>query len=152
MTTPATGGMIALDTAFVTDHSVNLSALASGTLYYIVVSSTDVAGNTASFTEQTFTTDAPPPISEQPSQTSGDLLAHWKFDDGSGTTVFDASGNGNTGVLVDADSDTIWVTGLIDGAVRFDGVDDYTAASVILWSLGGHAIPVGDRTGSYAFR
>jgi len=26
-----------------------------------------------------------------------------------------------------------------------DGVDSYAAASVILWSLGGHAIPVGDR-------
>lgn len=28
---------------------------------------------------------------------------------------------------------------------ELDGVDDYAAASVILWSLGGHAIPVGDR-------
>jgi endonuclease III len=28
---------------------------------------------------------------------------------------------------------------------ELDGVDEYAAASVILWSLGGHAIPVGDR-------
>ena len=37
-----------------------------------------------------------------------DLAAYWKFDDGSGTTAFDSSGNGNEGVFV---GDPQWVTG-----------------------------------------
>jgi hypothetical protein len=29
-----------------------------------------------------------------------DLVAHWKLDDGSGTTAIDSSGNGNDGTFV----------------------------------------------------
>jgi len=50
-----------------------------------------------------------------------DLAAYWKFDDGSGTTAFDSSGNGNDGVFV---GDPKWVTGNLGGALEFDG-DDY---------------------------
>ncbi len=50
-----------------------------------------------------------------------DLAAYWKFDDGSGTTAFDSSGNGNDGVFV---GDPKWVTGKLGGALEFDG-DDY---------------------------
>ncbi len=50
-----------------------------------------------------------------------DLAAHWKFDDGSGTTAFDSSGNGNDGVFV---GDPKWVPGHLGGALEFDG-DDY---------------------------
>ncbi|MDT8301428.1 MAG: LamG domain-containing protein [Sedimentisphaerales bacterium] len=50
-----------------------------------------------------------------------DLAAHWKFDDGSGTTAVDSSGNGNDGVFV---GDPQWVPGRLGGALEFDG-DDY---------------------------
>ncbi|MBC8470234.1 MAG: hypothetical protein H8D56_12245 [Planctomycetes bacterium] len=50
-----------------------------------------------------------------------DLAAHWKFDDGSGTTAVDSSGNGNDGVFV---GDPKWVPGQLGGALEFDG-DDY---------------------------
>ncbi|MGH7784508.1 MAG: chitobiase/beta-hexosaminidase C-terminal domain-containing protein, partial [Candidatus Binatia bacterium] len=51
------------------------------------------------------------------------LIAQWKFDEGSGTSAFDSSGNGNTATLINGPS---WVTsGKIGGALSFDGVDDY---------------------------
>jgi hypothetical protein len=50
------------------------------------------------------------------------LKAYWKLDDGSGTTVIDGSGNGNTGSLVNGPT---WINGHINGALSFDGIDDY---------------------------
>jgi len=50
-----------------------------------------------------------------------DLAAYWKFDEGSGTTAYDSSGNGNDGVFV---GDPQWVAGKFGGALEFDG-DDY---------------------------
>jgi hypothetical protein len=56
--------------------------------------------------------------------TSG-LVGHWKLDDGTGSTsAADASGSGNTGALTNMDAGTDWVTGLIGGALAFDGTDD----------------------------
>jgi hypothetical protein len=51
-----------------------------------------------------------------------DLVAHWQFDDGSGTTAFDSSGNGHDGTLV---GDPQWVSGMLGGALEFDGAGDY---------------------------
>lgn len=45
-----------------------------------------------------------------------------KSGDGSGITASDASGNGNTGSLV---GDPSWVDGQLNGALNFDGVNDY---------------------------
>ena len=50
-----------------------------------------------------------------------DLAAYWKFDEGSGTTAFDSSGNGNDGIFV---GDPKWVPGKLGGALEFNG-DDY---------------------------
>ncbi len=50
------------------------------------------------------------------------LVGYWKFDDGSGTTATDSSGNNNTGTLY---SDPAWVDGKYGKASSFDGVDDY---------------------------
>jgi hypothetical protein len=47
--------------------------------------------------------------------------ADWKFDDGSGTTAADSSGNGNTGTLVNGAS---WGTGQVNGAIFIDASDD----------------------------
>ena len=49
------------------------------------------------------------------------LVAYWKFDEGSGTKLLDASGNGNDGVIHGA----VWSEGVSGKALKFDGVDDY---------------------------
>ncbi len=53
------------------------------------------------------------------------LIGHWKFDEGSGTTASDSSGNNNTGTLTNGPT---WTTGKIGGALDFDGIDDYVDA------------------------
>ncbi len=53
-------------------------------------------------------------------------IAHWKFDETSGTTASDFSGNGNTGTLVNG---PVWTTGKLNGALNFDGTDDYVVIS-----------------------
>ncbi|PUB08339.1 LamG-like jellyroll fold domain-containing protein [Paenisporosarcina sp. OV554] len=54
-------------------------------------------------------------VSSKPAE----LVAHWKFDEGSGTTVGDASGKGNTGTLV---NNPAWnSSGKIGGALAFSG-------------------------------
>src|SRR4029453_19442437 len=49
------------------------------------------------------------------------LVAYWKFDEGSGTTVSDSSANGNTGTLVNG---PLWTAGRVGNALFFDGIDD----------------------------
>ncbi len=49
-----------------------------------------------------------------------DLVAHWTFDDGSGTIAKDVSGNGNDGTL---QGDPKWVAGKYGAALEFDGDD-----------------------------
>ncbi|MFB0555888.1 MAG: LamG-like jellyroll fold domain-containing protein, partial [Phycisphaerae bacterium] len=53
---------------------------------------------------------------------SANLVAHWKFDDGSGTTAQDSSGNGYDGILF---GEPKWISGRIGGALEFDGTNDY---------------------------
>ena len=51
-----------------------------------------------------------------------DLVAHWRFDETSGATAFDASGNGHDGTIM---GDPQWVPGKLGGALEFDGAGDY---------------------------
>jgi hypothetical protein len=55
----------------------------------------------------------PPPPAE--------MVSYWKLDEGSGTIAKD-SVDANHGTLVNG---PIWTTGIVDGALSFDGVDDY---------------------------
>ncbi|MGH9406923.1 MAG: LamG-like jellyroll fold domain-containing protein, partial [Terriglobia bacterium] len=57
---------------------------------------------------------------DQPSPT--DAAAWWKFDEGSGTVASDASGDGNTGTLVNA---PLWTVGESGDALQFDGTSSY---------------------------
>ncbi len=50
------------------------------------------------------------------------LVAHWEFDEGNGITAGDSSGNGNDGTLVNG---PVWTSGIIEGALDFDGSNDY---------------------------
>jgi hypothetical protein len=64
---------------------------------------------------------------------SADLVVHWRFDEGSGTTAFDTSGNGRDGTFT---GEPQWVSGHNSaGALHFDGVDDFVS----------HVLP-GDQT------
>ena len=47
------------------------------------------------------------------------LIAYWPMNEGAGTATVDATGNGNTGVLVNG---PVWTSG---PALNFDGIDDY---------------------------
>jgi hypothetical protein len=50
-----------------------------------------------------------------------DPVAHWKLDEASGTTASDSVGT-NDGTLING---PVWTTGIVDGALDFDGIDDY---------------------------
>ena len=50
--------------------------------------------------------------------TQAELVAWWKFDEGSGTTAVDSSGNGNDGTL---EGGAQWVAGQLEGAIQFNG-------------------------------
>ncbi|MCX5635112.1 MAG: LamG domain-containing protein [Planctomycetota bacterium] len=54
------------------------------------------------------------------------LVAHWAFDEGSGTTAQDSTINGNDGTLVNGPG---WTSGKINGGLSFDGTDDYVDVS-----------------------
>jgi hypothetical protein len=47
-----------------------------------------------------------------------ELVAHWRFDEGSGTLASDTSGNGNDGTV---EGDAMWVAGQLGGALQFNG-------------------------------
>jgi hypothetical protein len=59
------------------------------------------------------------PSAEASATFQSDLVAYWKFDEGTGTTAADSSGNGNTGTLVNGPQ---WVSGISGKALYFDGV------------------------------
>ena len=50
-----------------------------------------------------------------------DLVAHWRFDETSGTIAHDASGNGHDGTIT---GDPKWGGGKIGGALEFNGTGD----------------------------
>lgn len=64
--------------------------------------------------------------------TGGNLVGWWKFDEGSGTTTADSSGNGNDGTLVNSPA---WATGHNGGGLVFDGVSNYIQLPASLPSL-----------------
>jgi len=52
------------------------------------------------------------------------LIAWWRFEEGSGTTVFDSSGNGLDGTLVGG---ATWTEGRIGGGIELDGTSGYVS-------------------------
>ncbi|MHC4456605.1 MAG: LamG-like jellyroll fold domain-containing protein, partial [Planctomycetota bacterium] len=51
----------------------------------------------------------------------GSMVAHWKLDEGEGDIAYDSVGDNDGSIIGDPN----WTTGIIDGALSFDGVDDY---------------------------
>ena len=66
------------------------------------------------------------PLSQPSNTPTGDprrgLAGYWPLDEWRGTETYDASGNGNTGNLVNG---PIWSAGVYGAGLIFDGVDDY---------------------------
>jgi hypothetical protein len=58
-------------------------------------------------------------------QVTNDTIAHWKFDEGSGTGALDFSGNNHTGTI----SGAVYVTGRLSNALSFIGTSSYVFAS-----------------------
>lgn len=55
-------------------------------------------------------------------------IAYWNFNESSGTTAADTSGNNRQGTLMNMD-DTDWISGANGNALNFDGIDDYVTVS-----------------------
>ncbi|HVM61593.1 MAG TPA: LamG-like jellyroll fold domain-containing protein [Verrucomicrobiae bacterium] len=63
-----------------------------------------------------------PPCPDGGGQCQTGLLGYWTFDEGTGNTAYDSSGNANTGTAVNVSSNPIsWVGGVLGGALYFDG-------------------------------
>ena len=99
-----------------TPHSITLdtAAYSNGT-HSLTARARDAAGNTALSPAVSVT------VSNAPLPPAVPIL-HLKFDETSGTTASDSSGNGNTGTLVNGST---WSPGITGGAVSLDGANDY---------------------------
>jgi fibronectin type 3 domain-containing protein len=95
----------------VTGTSYTNTGLTTNTTYYYVVSAVNTAGESAD--------------SNESAVTPTDLQLQLKFDDGAGTTADDVSITDRSGTLVNG---PLWTTtGKINGAIDFDGTDDYVS-------------------------
>ena len=111
------------DTTLVSNHSITLTGLTSATEYHYQISSSDSSSNTSQSNDLSFITSS-----------GTGLLAHWQMNDGAGNTASDATGNNNTGTLVNG---PLWVSG---AGLDFDGVNDYVDVGPI--NVGGEAITI----------
>ena len=66
------------------------------------------------------------------STANAELVGWWKFDEGSGTTAYDFSGNGNDGTLENAGA-MGWEGGMNGMALRFEG-GGYVSVGPDPWS------------------
>jgi RNA polymerase sigma factor (sigma-70 family) len=57
-----------------------------------------------------------------PNSSIPELIAHWSFDEGQGTTVKSKVGNGDVCTLVNG---PVWIKGETGGRLSFDGIDDF---------------------------
>jgi hypothetical protein len=102
--------------ALVTSSALTDAGLVPGTTYYYVVAAVDMSGF-----ESGWSTEASAAVLGISSPTW-----YWTLDEGAGTVAADTSGHGAHGTLVNGAS---WTTGLIEGGLRFDGVDDYVSTT-----------------------
>ncbi|MGA9363632.1 MAG: invasin domain 3-containing protein, partial [Bacteroidota bacterium] len=99
-----------VDQSNITTTSYAVGSLSTNTIYYWHVNATNSGGASAYSTTWTFTTLATP----------AGLVAAYAFDEGTGTTVADASGHGFTGTI----SGATWTTsGKFGSALVFNGTN-----------------------------
>jgi len=66
------------------------------------------------------------------------LVSNWELDETSGTTAFDSISD-HDGTLVGG---PVWTTGLFDGALSFDGVDDHVTIDSIASQIAGSSVAI----------
>ncbi len=103
------------DQSGIATTSVSATGLLSNTLYYWRVNATNGAGTSPWSSTWSFTTAVP----------SGPLVCHLKMDEGSGTTLIDASPYNNNGTTVGSPT---WATGVIGQALSLNGTQNATVA------------------------
>jgi hypothetical protein len=105
------------DTAVPYSVSWNTATAANGT-HTLTARARDAAGN--------LTTSAPITITVSNQSTGSGLVAAYGFNEGTGTTAGDSSGNANAGVV----SGATWsAAGRFAGALSFDGASDWVAVA-----------------------
>jgi hypothetical protein len=62
--------------------------------------------------------------SYMPANDTSDLVAYWNFDEDTGSTANDTSGNSHTGTLTNMEAGD-WITGKVNYALDFDGTNEY---------------------------
>lgn len=104
-----------LNSSLITETTFNVTGLAPETIYEFNISAIDPAGNesTTSNTVMVETAVAPP---------GPEVWAYWSMNDGTGLLAMDSAGV-HHGNLINMDGSE-WESGLINGAINFDGVDD----------------------------
>jgi len=146
------GGPYTVVASGITGTSFSDTSLVNGTPYYYVITATNEKGESTASTE----------LGAIPS----DLLVRLKFDETSGTTAADASGNGNAGTTVNGPT---WVGGQFNNAINLTstssqyvtmptgvvtGVTDFTIStwvkmsSLATWA---RVFDIGTGTNNYMF-
>ena len=100
-----------------TNQAFAVTNLIANTTYYFAIKTGDESGNQSNISNvvSAKTIDA--------GSTVG-LVGEWKFEEGSGTTANDTSGNSNKGTLVNSPA---WVTGKVGKALEFNGTNKYVS-------------------------
>ncbi len=107
----AAGGPYTTIASGLTATTYTDTGLTTGTTYFYVITSVNAAGQSINSNETNIT--------------PSDLAVQLKFDEGSGTTAYDATGNNWPGTLVNG---PIWnTTSKINGGLTLDGTDDYVS-------------------------
>ncbi|SFU79375.1 Por secretion system C-terminal sorting domain-containing protein [Pontibacter akesuensis] len=110
---------LAFDQANLSSTSAYVSDLSANTTYYWRVRASNAAGTSSWSATWSFTT-APAPVE------TTTLAGHWKIDEGSGSSLADASGRGNNATL---QSSPTWIAGVSGAAIRLNGSSQYATVS-----------------------
>jgi chitodextrinase len=101
-----------------TGTTYNDTGRAGNTSYSYRVRATDAAGNLSPYSNIASATTPQGTTTSSQGTTSG-LVAAYGFNEATGTTVADASGNGNTGTITNA----AWTTGKYGAGLSFNGTN-----------------------------
>jgi hypothetical protein len=102
----------------ITQTSVTVNNLETGTTYYWRVRAKNAAGYSEWSSTRNFTTAQ--------ATSTGQLIAHWQLDEGSGTTLIDASGFNNSATTT---GNPGWVQGVKGQALRLNGSGQFATVA-----------------------